>query len=705
MDTKYNDSVLSEMWKSKIESCNNRLKLANYSNIFIVAFQVSLEFYYHGVFNEIHSKILMTITYGLYFVFMAMSRKSLYYTAILSFLYGEISILILLSVSFFSKGNYGIPFSLLNTLLVMFFQSYLFVSIKGIVIFTIKFAGELLFFAYFSGFFQKHMDEWSITCLITTPVYLGLCMYFDYQQDIKLINTKQQVETSMDKIEYIVGAIPDGIIVMDNDLKTVFYNARMKEITSGADTLNYLSGLQYYSRIGKQKTNFILDDILQAFNDDFGSDLNLGVTKKSDKLIEWKGKVIKWDSKTCVILYARDITRIMNLENESKENKYKSLLLRTVSHELRTPTNAVLTVAELMKESETLPKEHQEQVNIIYCSCSYLLCLINDLLDYSQMVAGCLKICIIQFNLSKLIEDCLKLIKIQIRSRPIDLKFNIDSKIPATISTDPNRLKQILLNLLGNSLKFTLSGTITLDVQINEEKLIFSILDTGIGIPSHKLSSLFQQFGKIESSMALNPQGAGLGLFISNMLTFRLGGSGIAVTSEEDIGSCFKFAITMVESTTGIFEVGKYPQGFVRPDLASGNDKNLSLSILIVDDTHFNVMAIQQILDKEGIKSEYAMNGEEAIEKVKAKTYDLILMDCEMPLLDGWETTQKLKNMQARGDIEKLPRILGNTSHSFHDIREKCLSVGMDDVIVKPCPREDLVNAVKIWALKDRDNF
>jgi signal transduction histidine kinase/ActR/RegA family two-component response regulator len=509
----------------------------------------------------------------------------------------------------------------------------------------------------------------------------------------------------MDKIEYIVGAIPDGIIVMDNDLKTVFYNARMKEITSGADTLNYLSGLQYYSRIGKQKTNFILDDILQAFNDDFGSDLNLGVTKKSDKLIEWKGKVIKWDSKTCVILYARDITRIMNLENESKENKYKSLLLRTVSHELRTPTNAVLTVAELMKESETLPKEHQEQVNIIYCSCSYLLCLINDLLDYSQMVAGCLKICIIQFNLSKLIEDCLKLIKIQIRSRPIDLKFNIDSKIPATISTDPNRLKQILLNLLGNSLKFTLSGTITLDVQINEEKLIFSILDTGIGIPSHKLSSLFQQFGKIESSMALNPQGAGLGLFISNMLTFRLGGSGIAVTSEEDIGSCFKFAITMVESTTGIFEVGKYPQGFVRPDLASGNDKNLSLSILIVDDTHFNVMAIQQILDKEGIKSEYAMNGEEAIEKVKAKTYDLILMDCEMPLLDGWETTQKLKNMQARGDIEKLPRILGNTSHSFHDIREKCLSVGMDDVIVKPCPREDLVNAVKIWALKDRDNF
>ena len=704
MDWKYNDAVLSEMWKSKIEWCNNRLRLAYYSNIFIVAFQVCLEFYYHGVFNEIHSKVLMTLTYGLYFIFMALSRKNLYYTAILSFIYGELSIIILLSVSFFSQGNYGIPFALLSTLFVMFFQSYLFVSIKGIIIFTIKFAAELLTFAYFSGFFQKHMDEWSVTCLITTPVYLGLCMYFDHLQDIKLINTKQQVETSMDKIEYIVGAIPDGIIVMDSELKTVFYNARMKDITSGSDTLNYLSGLQYYSRIGKHRTNFILDDILQAFGDDFGSDLNLGVTKKNDKLIEWKGKVIKWDSKTCVILYARDITRIMTLENESKENKYKSLLLRTVSHELRTPTNAMLTVTELMKESENLPKEYQEQVNIIYCSCTYLLCLINDLLDYSQMVAGCLKICIVQFSLPKLIEDCMKLIKIQIRNRPIDLKYQIDCKVPSTVSTDPNRLKQILLNLLGNSLKFTLSGTITLDVQMSEQKLFFSILDTGIGIPSHRLSSLFQQFEKIESSMVLNPQGAGLGLFISNMLTFRLGGSGIAVTSEEAIGSCFKFEITMVESTTGIFQVGKNPTGVLRPDLSIGSDKNLVLNILIVDDTHFNVMAIQQILDKEGIKSEYAMNGEEAIEKVKAKNYDLILMDCEMPLLDGWETTRRLRKMQASGEIAKLPRILGNTSHSFHDIREQCLSVGMDDVILKPCPREDLVGAVKSWAFKDKEN-
>ena len=691
MDKIYNDSILWEMRKNKLEWSTFRLTLANYSNLFIWLVHFLLECYFHGFYNQVQSKLTTAFIYATSLGLITLSKKNPLNTAIFSFIHGEILILYLMYSSFFSESNAGVPYAFLTILVLIFFQSYLILNITLIIFFAVKFIAELLFFAYFSGYFLQGVNENSVICLISTPIYLGLCMYFDYLQDVQVFNAKRQAETTMDKIEYIVGAIPDGIAVVNESLKTVFNNARMNDITLGSDTLIYLSELQYHSKLEKTQSKLILDDIKQAFNDEFGSELNFGITKKNEKLIEWKGKVIRWDLKPCIILYARDMTRIMTLEKESNENKYKSLLLRTVSHELRTPTNAMMAVAEMVKDSEELSKENQDRVNIIYCSCSYLLCLINDLLDYSQMVAGCLKIVIVQFDLHKLVEECVKLIKIQIRNRPIKVKTKISPSVPSSVSTDPNRLKQILLNLLGNSLKFTITGTIRLEISFSDSKLYFSIYDTGIGIPKSKLSLLFKQFGKIEQS-TLNPQGAGLGLFISNMLTFRLGGKGIKVTSEEEIGSCFNFEITLSELNRGLSN--PYNEKITAVNyLISDKDNSC---ILIVDDTYFNVLALQQVLDKEGFKSESAISGEEAIEKVRKKTYDLILMDCEMPNLNGWETTQILKEMGKAGGVP-IPPIIGNTSHSYENLMEKCLSVGMDDVIAKPCPREDLIKTVSKW--------
>ena len=691
MDKIYNDSILREMRKNKLEWSTFRLTLANYSNLFIWSIHFLLECYIHGLLNQIETKLTITFIYATSLGMISFSKKSPATTAIFSFIHGEILFLYLMYNSFFSDSNTGVPYAFLTLLVLIFFQSYLIVNVTLIILFAVKFVSELLFFAYFSGYFLHNFNGNSLICLISTPIYLGLCLYFDYLQDVQVFNAKRQAETTMDKIEYIVGAIPDGIVVVNESLKTVFNNARMNDITLGSDTLTYLQGLQYHSRLVKTESKFILDDIKQAFNDAFGSELNLGITKKNENLIEWKGKVVRWDLKPCVILYARDITRIMTLENESKENKYKSLLLRTVSHELRTPTNAMMTMAEMIKDSEELSKENQDRVNIIYCSCTYLLCLINDLLDYSQMVAGCLKTVIVQFDLHKLVEECVKLIKIQINNRPIEIKIDISSSVPSSVSTDPHRLKQILLNLLGNSLKFTIAGTIRLEVYYSDSKLYFSIHDTGIGIPSNKLGLLFKQFGKIEQS-TLNPQGAGLGLFISNMLTFRLGGKGINVTSEEKIGSCFNFEIILNESNRGLsnpYIEKSAPEKSFRPNKETS-------CILIVDDTYFNILALQQVLDKEGFKSESAISGEEAIEKVKNKKYDLILMDCEMPNLNGWETTQILKELAKNGEVV-LPPIVGNTSHSYENIMERCLSFGMDDVMIKPCPREDLIKTISKW--------
>lgn len=351
----------------------------------------------------------------------------------------------------------------------------------------------------------------------------------------------------------------------------------------------------------------------------------------------------------------------------------------------------MLSMAELIMDDPKVSQENKERLDIIYCSCSYLLCLINDLLDYSQIVAGCLKVSSIQFDLNSMVEECFKTIQIQLRNKSIDLKL-IKTQVPDFIISDPNRLKQIILNLLGNSVKFTLEGSITLEIQGSGNKLLFAVKDTGVGIPSEKIPSLFRQFGKLEQTLALNPQGAGLGLFISNMLTFKLGGSGISVVSEQGSGSCFSFEITLEENhcekDAELKKSKKNNQ--VCGDLAGS-------TILIIDDTPFNVMVMQQILEKEGFVIENSNNGQDGIEKVMAKAYDLIFMDCEMPIMDGWETTKQLKILKDSSKVEKLPIIIGYTSHNYSNIIEKCKEVGMDDVIIKPYPREKLIKRVKKW--------
>lgn len=690
MDLNFDNSVYSEMWKSKLEWSLKRLNLASKANKAILFIQILMEIYFDGIFSKFGHRFMLLIIYGNFFLFIERAKRSPMKSSLFSFIHGEIATITLIYFSFFNDPSHSVAYATLNTLVLIFFQSYLFMNIASIILFTIKYFICWLAFGFYSGFFPEGFDSNTGPAVISIPIYLGMCMYFDYLQDLTVYKAKKDVEISMSKIELIVGAIPDGIIVLDEYLNIVLSNSVMNEISNYKPTVDYLKDLQYYSKTNSGHL-YIIDDISKAFNEEFGWELSLGLTKKNDKLIEWKGRVVKWDEKRCVILYARDVTRIIKLENESLENNYKSMLLRTVSHELRTPTNAMLSMAELIMDDPQVSMENKERLDIIYCSCSYLLCLINDLLDYSQMVAGCLKISSMQFDLNSLVEECFKTIQIQLRNKSIELKL-IKSKVPDFIISDPNRLKQIILNLLGNSVKFTLEGSITLEINGTDNQLKFAVRDTGVGIPSEKISSLFRQFGKLEQTLALNPQGAGLGLFISNMLTYKLGGSGISVVSEPGSGSCFSFEITVEEKVSeknaDIKKTNSKDQ--VADDLAGS-------IILIVDDTPFNVLAMQQILEKEGFVTEYSNNGKDAIGKILDKHYDLVFMDCEMPIMDGWETTKYLKDLKDSKKVEKLPIIIGHTSHNYANIVEKCKEVGMDDVIIKPFPREKLIKRVKKW--------
>ena len=262
-----------------------------------------------------------------------------------------------------------------------------------------------------------------------------------------------------------------------------------------------------------------------------------------------------------MILFGKNVTNLLKLQKECSESEYKSTLLRTVSHELRTPTNAILAMTQMIKSDSSISRDNIARLNVISASCTYQLCLINDLLDFAQIIAGCLKISKISFSIYQLLSECINLMEVQLQERNIRFELRI-FEISENLITDPHRLKQIILNLLSNAKKFTLSGSIILEVSYSDSQLHIHCIDTGIGIPPDKLSVLFTQFGRINDSSSINPQGVGLGLLISNMLVKELGGDGIHIESEIGKGSCFSFSLNIEEVKNSEIDIAEENIGY-----------------------------------------------------------------------------------------------------------------------------------------------
>jgi CheY-like chemotaxis protein len=229
-------------------------------------------------------------------------------------------------------------------------------------------------------------------------------------------------------------------------------------------------------------------------------------------------------------------------------------------------------------------------------------------------------------------------------------------------------------------------------------RLKFTCSDTGIGIPTNKLGTLFKEFSKIEESNNFNLQGVGLGLVISNQLVKALGGEGILVNSEFGVGSSFIFEVSAEESYNSACDIANEGINISVPSLLA-KTMHRKIEVLIVDDVYFNIIALLEMFKQTGIICKYAMNGEEAIEKVMKNNFSCILMDCEMPIMDGWQTSKKLKTLQQEKAILNLPPILACTAYQSEIIKAKCFDHGMCDVIQKPCPREMIFERVHYWIL------
>ncbi|CAM3038641.1 ATP-binding protein [Vibrio rarus] len=356
--------------------------------------------------------------------------------------------------------------------------------------------------------------------------------------------------------------------------------------------------------------------------------------------------------------------------------------LAMINHELRTPLNGLLGSSELLQD--TLLDTHQQQLvqNLIQ-SGEFLRVIINDLLDYSKINADMFTLLPRKFEIKSLINTLSSIFTSKAQEKSLSFDIKISDNVPCAVEGDMERITQIFVNLIGNAVKFTDQGSVTLTLDWQDKQLHFQVKDTGIGISDTAQSKLFQPFTQVDRSSKRNVEGTGLGLAICNQLIQLMGGS-INLCSAVNVGTTF---------------TGRIPLRKVRalPSAAKDPAKQINkllpqnLSMLVVDDIRMNQIIINEMLTKLNIKPDIANNGLEAVTAVQNKRYDMILMDCRMPEMDGFEATKKIRSLSM-----DMP-IIALTASTTLSERELCFKSGMNDVLTKPYRSADIQNMLVKW--------
>lgn len=515
-----------------------------------------------------------------------------------------------------------------------------------------------------------------------------------------------------ERFRTLAEAIPQIVYIVDSKGRIDYLNRRWFEYTGHSDELSMgLSSLRAIHPDDFQRTKDVWLKCLRE-GSPFESECRLCSSAgeyrwfilRALPVRDHRGHVSRWFGTGTDINDQKRVAEEMRVARDVAEHadRMKSSFLANMSHEIRTPLGAILGFTELLAEDALSEEERNEFLQIIARNGRTLSRIVDDILDLSKVEAGVLQIDRQLVSPTDLVADAVALFTERARSKGLWLDFKVREPAPLRVETDPYRLRQILANLISNALKFTDRGGVSVEICTESKSdgalsgknwLTIIVRDTGIGITKAQMSQLFKPFSQVDDSMSRRFGGTGLGLHLSRRLAEALGGELEVLSTEFGHGSTFSLRLPYrEESDRGMSPLGLMSDKETKSDadsLASFDRSLCGRKVLVVEDSRDNQLLIERLLGKKGAELKFAPNGQCGVEAATNEEFDLILMDLQMPDMDGFEATEKLRRLGIQVPIVAL------TAHVVEDVRKKCATIGCDGFLAKPIHAPDLLKVVR----------